>query len=249
MKENIKEFFIAWGVILVINQVAIFGGCFKGYCIAAALPHTGVLAFLWIYFLHKETAKEVEEDKPYKRAKSFTKADQELRQAQYKQQEDSLKKKGDKYEKYIGEKFEIKGDLVIYNGFINGYEDKGVDIVSISSKREEINLVQCKNWTKMAMDIYHIENIYQKLNSYNLSYLNSDVSEIKKHLFFGENFYPNIEDEYAHIQQNKDTYKIRKTLYVSSDKVMDLNIGKSLTMINPNIFRYKDMKIVVQKMV
>jgi hypothetical protein len=35
---------------------------------------------------------------------------------------------------------------------------------------------------------------------------------------------------------------------VSSDKVMDLNIGKKLTMMRANIFKYEDMKIVIHGM-
>jgi hypothetical protein len=40
-----KFFFIAWLIILILNQVFIFGACFALYCLLAALPHTGVIAF------------------------------------------------------------------------------------------------------------------------------------------------------------------------------------------------------------
>ncbi len=57
------------------------------------------------------------------------------------------KEKGDSYEKYIGKKLENKGQLVIYNGLIHGYDDKGVDIISISSASETINLkLRVKNY-------------------------------------------------------------------------------------------------------
>ena len=56
-----------------------------------------------------------------------------------------------------------------------------------------------------------------------------------------------LTEQFIHAKQHKYNYKIRKTLYVSSDKVMDLNIGEFLTMINPNIFKYLDMKIVIQE--
>ena len=59
---------------------------------------------------------------------------------------DLLKAKGDRYESAVGLGYEVRGDLVIYNGFIKGMKDEGVDIVAISSKQKSIHLVQCKNW-------------------------------------------------------------------------------------------------------
>lgn len=41
----------------------------------------------------------------------------------------------------------------------------------------------------------------------------------------------------------------RKTLYISTDKVIDSLISKELKMIKPNIFQYKDMKIVFKNFV
>jgi len=44
IKANAKFFFITWGIVLLINQIFIFGGCLAPYCIVAALPHTGVIS-------------------------------------------------------------------------------------------------------------------------------------------------------------------------------------------------------------
>ena len=55
-----------------------------------------------------------------------------------------------------------------------------------------------------------------------------------------------IEKSLLTARNNEKTLLIRKTLYISSDKVVDLEIGKHLTMIQPNIFWYQDMKIVVE---
>jgi len=46
IKNNLETFFTTWGIILVLNQVVVFGGCFAPYCILAALPHTGFIAFI-----------------------------------------------------------------------------------------------------------------------------------------------------------------------------------------------------------
>ncbi len=56
-----------------------------------------------------------------------------------------------------------------------------------------------------------------------------------------------FDDTLHDLRTNIDTYKIRKTLYIASENVIDLGIGKHLTMIKPNIYRYEDMKIVIQE--
>lgn len=43
IKDNITNFFYAWGIVLIANQLFIFGGCFAPYCILAAIPHTLIL--------------------------------------------------------------------------------------------------------------------------------------------------------------------------------------------------------------
>ena len=159
--------------------------------------------------------------------------------------EDPLKAKGDRYERYIGKRFEDKGDLVIYNGFIRGFEDGGVDIAVISKDTKTINLVQCKHWSLKILEFDHIEKIYEKLNTYNLDFLRLSANQIDEQLSTKKQ---NVEIEKSLLtaRNNEKTLLIRKTLYISSDKVVDLEIGKHLTMIQPNIFRYQDMKIVVE---
>jgi hypothetical protein len=44
--RNVKRFFGVWLVILIANQLFIFGACFAPHCLAAALPHTLVIALL-----------------------------------------------------------------------------------------------------------------------------------------------------------------------------------------------------------
>lgn len=59
IKENLQQFFIIWGFVLVLNQIFIFGACFAPYCLIAALPHTGVIAFfLTLYSLKSEDVSE-----------------------------------------------------------------------------------------------------------------------------------------------------------------------------------------------
>lgn len=42
--KNIKFFFSTWIVVILVNQIFIFGACFESYCLLAALPHTGVIS-------------------------------------------------------------------------------------------------------------------------------------------------------------------------------------------------------------
>ena len=162
----------------------------------------------------------------------------------YEESEDHLKRKGDQYEKYIGMQFEKKGELAIYNGFIRGYDDDGVDIITICTKTKTIHLIQCKNWTKKPMVLDDVKAIYDKLENFRLNRINHKAKEIQEHLQEYKS-YENI--EYV-LKTNKSDYDIRKTLYVGSDKVIDLNIGKHLKLIKPTIFRYEDMKIVIKRL-
>jgi hypothetical protein len=156
---------------------------------------------------------------------------------------DPLKTKGDKYEIFIGKQFEKNGDLVIYNGLIKGFEDRGIDLIVISSKSKTVNLVQCKNWENLSLTVDTIESIYSNLENYNFGhFVGMECDDI--------NFYLNSPKDHKTILtllHDSKNYLPRKTLYLSSDKVVDLAVGQHLTMIKPNIFKYKDMKMVVKK--
>ena len=165
---------------------------------------------------------------------------------------DSLKKMGDDYEKKIGKSFESKGDFVIYNGLIRGFADGGVDLIVISPNSQSINFVQCKNWQSKNMEYQHICDVYDKLANYasniNISgvlslYYLKHSKEIQKNLSYKKEY-----NEIANIFKSAYKYSnIRKTLYISTDKVLDPDINQYIKMIKPNIFRYKDMKIVISK--
>lgn len=347
-KENIEQFLITWGIVLFINQLFIFGGCFNPACIGAALPHTGVIAwFITLFYkkdddedthdipditikpdqweqrttrrsprpspsfktkrkepkrephpnwdnqyIHKQTRVEYSKFEfdingwstqklylPYNKTFEYIniytgdkynrakvdyygnkkaplktnlnkKPNENKQQNRYKQthkkEESFTKKFGDDYEKYIGKKFEDKGDVVIYNGFLKGYEDMGVDIIAISEQAKTIDLIQCKNWVRKEMVLDDIKNIHHKLSVYNFDFFDLSSYDINAHLTKTHNevFVKNL---LSRIQYNPKSYKIRKILYASSDKVIDLEIGKFLIYIKPNIFRYEDMKIVIHK--
>lgn len=242
IKANAKFFFITWGIVLLINQIFIFGGCLAPYCIVAALPHTGVVSAVIVYLYFQEEKKEkiIQQERSY-----------ESQYTSNNDKADPLKEMGDAYEKEIGKEFESKGDFVIYNGLISGVADGGVDLIVISPDSQSINLVQCKNWHKMKMEHHHISSVYDKLTNYssNIKYsigyivVKYSYVALQKHLHYKKEC-----DEIANILKASSNYtNIRKTLYIATDKVVDLDVGQHLTMIKPNIFRYKDMKIVISK--
>ena len=242
IKANTKFFFITWGIVLLVNQIFIFGGCLAPYCIVAALPHTGVISAVIVYLNFQEEKKE----KTIQQERSY-----ESQYTSNNDKADPLKEMGDAYEKEIGKEFESKGDFVIYNGLISGVADGGVDLIVISPDSQSINLVQCKNWHKMKMEHHHISSVYDKLTNYasNINYsigyivVKYSYVALQKHLHYKKEC-----DEIANILKASSNYtNIRKTLYIATDKVVDLDVGQHLTMIKPNIFRYKDMKIVISK--
>lgn len=68
IKENLETFLTIWGVILVLNQVVLFGGCFNPICLIAALPHTGAIAFVISIFV---IADEEKKEKKLKQIKIY----------------------------------------------------------------------------------------------------------------------------------------------------------------------------------
>ncbi len=49
--KNFQTYLVIWAVLIILNQLVIFGACFAPYCILAALPHTGIVALLVLHFL------------------------------------------------------------------------------------------------------------------------------------------------------------------------------------------------------
>ena len=257
IKENLGPFFVLWGIIILLNQFFLFHGCFNPACIVAALPHTGVIAFVLLPFLLKDE-KTPKKERSYESPKNPDAENRRLledKEEQYRSNSnkaDPLKEMGDAYEKEIGKEFESKGDFVIYNGLIRGVADGGVDLIVISHDSQSINLVQCKNWHKMKMEYHHISGVYDKLTDY--------ASNINYAAMFGIYFikYPVALQEHLHYKKGRDEIanilkaasnypNIRKTLYIATEQIIDLDVGHHLTMIKPNIFRYKDMKIAITK--
>lgn len=61
--KNAQLFFVVWAVVILANQIFIFGACFAPYCLIAALPHTFVMSAIGMYF-YIETNKGEEYELP-----------------------------------------------------------------------------------------------------------------------------------------------------------------------------------------
>jgi len=150
---------------------------------------------------------------------------------------------GIKYERYIGKKFEVQNHFVIYNGLINGLQDNGVDIIVVSSKKNVINLIQCKNWNQKRLYLSDIENIYNKMFDFRLNCMSFNATEILEHLAIKKNIYE-IEAMLKYVKEYYNIFEIKYKLYITNDKVIDLEIGKHLKLIRNNKFLYKKMEII-----
>jgi hypothetical protein len=65
---------------------------------------------------------------------------------------------------------------------MRGHEDDGVDIISICLESKSIHLIQCKNWTRKPMLLSDIENIYAKLNTFDISRISKNKNAVNRYL-------------------------------------------------------------------
>ena len=59
--NSFQTFLMIWAVVILVNQIFIFGACFEIYCLLAALPHTSVIAAVVVYFLGDDDHKNNEQ--------------------------------------------------------------------------------------------------------------------------------------------------------------------------------------------
>ena len=245
--KKIQDFFATWAVILFLNQLFIFHGCFAPHCLLAALPHTGIIAFLLIRFLSnaddKVTKSEPKRETIIKPARKEKKETADFTTMSELDEIIHFDFKGEKYIKYIGKKLEGKGDVVIYDRFIEWPHEKGIDLMSISVSTKRINLVLCEDWNPY--DFAQLETFYNKLANYSVSEMRKEIQSIHEHLQIPLK-YDVIQDTLETMQNEQ--FKIHKTLYLNTDEIVNQSNEKEFKKLKDNIFRYKDMKIVLKKL-
>ena len=129
-----------------------------------------VLVIIALYTMGKTSISDADYEKLLEEKKAREEEEQKRKKEEQKErispiqhineETDALKIMGDEYERFIGSKLEEKGELVIYNGFIFGHYDEGIDIISISLDHKVINLIQCKNWKNKDLTLNDVSEIY-----------------------------------------------------------------------------------------
>jgi len=118
------------------------------------------------------------------------------------------KKKGDDYEKHVAKHYEEKGYIVKFNGIEKGKKDSSIDLIAI--KKEELILIQCKDWKEDGK--YKIN--HEKIKAF-------------------------VGDTYAFIEKNKNyaEYEISR-IFAVSGKILDTSAIKFIKA-NKEIVRYQ----------
>jgi hypothetical protein len=95
------------------------------------------------------------------------------------------------------------------------------------------------------MSLEHISSVFNKLTEFSFSSLDLPSEVIRGYLSLP---YTNKEVDGILTDAKKGlaNYKVGKTLYLASEKVVELEVGPHLAMMSANIFKYKDMKIVMK---
>ena len=167
----------------------------------------------------KEAMKEViREDLAYIQEKLKDKDEIKIEQKKekYKKHLKESKKKGDDYEKFVAKYYEDLGYIVKFNGIEKGKKDSSIDLIAI--RKDEIILVQCKNWN---------ENGKYKINHEKIKAFIGDT-----HTFMIKN-------------KNYENYKIKR-IFAVSGMILDKSAIKYIKE-NREIIRYLHLPIKDKK--
>ena len=147
---------------------------------------------------------------------------------------DTLKMKGDLYERKVGRYLEQKGFGVCQHGFKKDRADEGIDLIAVSPSDKTILFVQCKNWTQKTLTLELLDQVSEKLLR------GAGVIPIQNYI----DSLPLVIAQDLH--GNFHTYRKEYFLCIASENVVDLAIGKYLKMSGQSFYVYDDkLKIVV----
>jgi hypothetical protein len=150
------------------------------------------------------------------------------------------KEVGDTYEKYIGKRYEDNGYLVVYNGFIRGMSDSGVDLVAISLTNPTRHIIQCKNYAKTLLDIDVADEILKNLKFYLSDYLKLTPAEINYYL---DEDLPDTEVIEHVIRSFR--YNSKYILFIPHFDVISEPLKERLEMVSTNRYSYGELLIVI----
>lgn len=101
--KNIQVFLVVWAVVIIANQIFIFGACFAPYCLLAALPHTGIIASLLTFSWAKIESDSLQETehKEFRQRQSKLKLDERINQFKKSLADDAQPKKHNNNDKLL----------------------------------------------------------------------------------------------------------------------------------------------------
>jgi hypothetical protein len=60
---NFPKFFTIWLIVIIVNQIFVFGACFALYCLIAAAPHTAIIAAFITFMTSEDSASDTTSSK------------------------------------------------------------------------------------------------------------------------------------------------------------------------------------------
>ncbi len=187
MLERIKAFFVTWFLILLLNQIFIFHTCFKPYCILAALPHTGIIAFI-IMAIVARAEKEESKKRSKKKGKNFTKQTKKRR----------------KFKNFVKKSLEEKRGGTIID--IDSIKET-VDLIHFDEKDRSINLIHCTPY-KVA-DLVSMQASIERFDIEGAvgTHIDTNAHTVHKTLYLGAEKNKTIEQLYTLEKIKSDIYR------------------------------------------
>jgi hypothetical protein len=194
MGKKYEDFFSTWFIIVLINQIFIFGACFYPHCIIAALPHTALITFLYLYFFgeKKENKSIGEVEKSLKKIEDVKLSDNVINHTRTKKplklQLEELVKKNEKQKFIKIEKKETELSPIFDNFKVENSSTilENISVPTISNSKVKIfptleNIKRLKvqptegEWFLIK---YLLENLSNEIEIYFQPFINGDRPDI-----------------------------------------------------------------------
>lgn len=141
LNGNFNKFIYVWVIVLLINQIFIFGACFYPTCILAALPHTGIIAFLiTLKLIKNDTSKKTDDSIEYVTCEPRNKEKKELKKVENHITVEDLNKA---LQNYLDEKSIIQNNVdaenhKLLNKLNSEYKQLNYELNKLKTEKEEI---------------------------------------------------------------------------------------------------------------
>jgi len=154
---------------------------------------------------YNTTIKGYESQYKQERKKAF----EENRKKRYREFMKKNKEKGKEFELYTGQQYQNLGYTVSYNGIGKNKKDKGIDL--IAKNKNEILLIQCKNWKSKKITHKELKEFIGNCVIYKEKNLKKESKNIK-YIFVTSNYILDKSAEYF-IKDNQDILEYKVIQY------------------------------------